>query len=110
VWLNLLLNARDAIEEAEREGWVRVTSLRRKEWVVVRFADNGVGIPSHMLNRIYDPFFTTKPPGKGTGLGLFTCYRTVVRHKGEINVSSQVGEGTSIDISLPIWQEREPDQ
>ena len=108
VWLNLLLNARDAIEEAERTGWVRVTSSHHQDWVVVCIADNGVGIPSHMLGRIYDPFFTTKPPGKGTGLGLFTCYRTVTRHNGEINVSSQVGEGTSIEVSLPVQQERVP--
>jgi len=105
VWLNLLLNARDAIEEAEREGWIRVTSRRRGDWVVVQVSDNGVGIPSPVINRVYDPFFTTKPPGKGTGLGLFTCYRAVVRHGGEINVDSEVGIGTTFDVSLPIRQE-----
>ncbi|MFX1353302.1 MAG: response regulator [Promethearchaeota archaeon] len=110
VWLNLLLNARDAIEEAAREGWIRVTSRRRREWVIVQISDNGMGIPSHVLGRIYDPFFTTKPPGKGTGLGLFTCYRTVVRHGGEISVDSRVGMGTTFDISLPVRQERASDE
>ena len=67
VWLNLLLNARDAIEAAQRDGLIRVISHRRDAQVVVRVSDNGVGIPSDEINRIYDPFFTTKPPGKGTG-------------------------------------------
>ena len=104
VWLNLLLNARDAIEEALREGWIRVSSFRRLDQVVIQVSDNGVGIDPGQLNQIYDPFFTTKPPGKGTGLGLFTCYRTVHRHGGEINVDSQIGIGTSFDVVLPITQ------
>jgi two-component system NtrC family sensor kinase len=104
VWLNLLLNARDAIEETEREGFIRIVSCRRDDQVVVQVSDNGIGIPSHEIDRIYDPFFTTKPPGKGTGLGLFTCYRTVQRHGGEINVDSQLGVGTSFDVILPIGQ------
>jgi signal transduction histidine kinase/DNA-binding response OmpR family regulator/GAF domain-containing protein len=104
VWLNLLLNARDAVQEAEREGWIRISSYQRDDRFVVRVADNGVGIPVDEINRIYDPFFTTKPPGKGTGLGLFTCYRTVQRHGGEISVDSQVGIGTSFDVALPIGQ------
>jgi signal transduction histidine kinase len=109
VWLNLLLNARDAIEEAEREGSIRVVSFQRDDQVVVQVSDNGVGIPSDEINRIYDPFFTTKPPGKGTGLGLFTCYRTVQRHGGEINVDSQPGLGTGFDVILPVAQEQSPD-
>jgi signal transduction histidine kinase len=104
VWLNLLLNARDAIETAQRVGLIQVISHRRDDQVVVRVLDNGVGIPSDEINRIYDPFFTTKPPGKGTGLGLFTCYRTVQRHGGEISVDSQLGVGTSFDVILPIGQ------
>jgi signal transduction histidine kinase len=110
VWLNLLLNARDAIEEAERAGHIRVASLRRGDWIVVRVQDDGVGIPAHAIHRIYDPFFTTKPTGKGTGLGLFTCYRTVTRHGGEISVDSQAGVGTSFDVSLPIRPERSVDE
>ncbi len=102
VWLNLLLNARDAIEQTGGQGSIRVTSHRHGEDVVVSVVDNGVGIPAHEVDRIYDPFFTTKPPGKGTGLGLFTCYRTVQRHGGEIRVDSQVGIGTTFDVILPI--------
>jgi PAS domain S-box-containing protein len=109
VWLNLLINARDAVEETGREGWIRVSSFRRDDHVVVQVSDNGVGIPADEIDRIYDPFFTTKPPGKGTGLGLFTCYRTVQRHGGEISVDSQVGVGTSFDVALPIGERPEQD-
>jgi signal transduction histidine kinase/DNA-binding response OmpR family regulator len=102
VWLNMLLNARDAIEETGREGKIQITSALRNGRFVVQVSDNGIGIPGKELNRIYDPFFTTKPPGKGTGLGLFTCYRTIHRHGGEIHVSSQLGVGTTFEILLPL--------
>lgn len=108
VWLNLLLNALDAIQETEREGEIRVTSHRQGDWILVHVADNGVGIPDSQIAHIYDPFFTTKEPGKGTGLGLFTCYRTVTRHGGEISVDSQVGGGTAFHVSLPIRRELVP--
>jgi signal transduction histidine kinase len=101
-WLNMLLNARDAIEAAGREGAIRVSSTRRDDQVVVRIADDGIGIPAEDIEHVYDPFFTTKPPGKGTGLGLFTCYRTVQRHGGEIHIDSRVGQGTTFEITLPV--------
>jgi signal transduction histidine kinase len=101
VWLNLLLNARDAIQESDRKGQIRVISRLRDDQALVQVYDNGRGIPPDEINRIYDPFFTTKPPGKGTGLGLFTCYRTIHRHGGEIGVDSQVGIGTSFTVVLP---------
>jgi len=105
VWLNLLLNARDAIEETKDEGTIQVTSHRRDDQIIVRIADTGVGMSSEMLKHLFEPFFTTKGPGKGTGLGLFTCYRTLVRHGGEIRVDSLEGEGTVFRIALPIRRE-----
>jgi two-component system NtrC family sensor kinase len=108
VWLNLLLNARDAIQESDRAGQIRVVSRLGKDQAVIQVHDNGVGIPPEEINRIYDPFFTTKPPGKGTGLGLFTCYRTVHRHGGEISVDSQVGVGTSFMVVLPLDSNGDP--
>jgi PAS domain S-box-containing protein len=102
VWLNMLLNARDAIEEVGRDGQIQVTSALHKGRFVVQVTDNGIGISEKELNRIYDPFFTTKPPGKGTGLGLYTCYRTIHRHGGEIHVTSQLGVGTTFEILLPL--------
>jgi two-component system NtrC family sensor kinase len=94
--LNLLLNARDAIQ---------VTSHRRDDQIIVRMADTGVGMSDEMLKHLFEPFFTTKGPGKGTGLGLFTCYRTLIRHGGEIRVDSLEGEGTVFRIALPIRRE-----
>jgi signal transduction histidine kinase len=109
VWLNLLLNARDAIEEKGEAGTIQVTSHRRDDRIVVRIADTGVGISAEMLKHVYEPFFTTKGPGRGTGLGLFTCYRTLERHGGDIRVDSREGEGTVFRISLPILREPVPE-
>lgn len=103
VWLNLLLNARDAIEEKGEAGTIRVSSFEQDGHVVVRIADNGVGMAEQMLKHLYEPFFTTKGPGKGTGLGLFTCYRTLVRHGGDIQVESQEGKGAVFRVTLPIY-------
>jgi|GEM_PF-2874140 len=102
VWLNLLLNARDAIHEARRDGLIRISSQVRDHSVVVKITDNGIGMPPHVLKRLYDPFFTTKAPNKGTGLGLFNCYRAVEQHQGEIRVESQEGVGTTFEVRLPI--------
>jgi signal transduction histidine kinase len=102
VWLNLLLNARDAIEEKGEAGTIRVSSFQQDGQVVVRIADSGVGMAEEMLKHLYEPFYTTKGPGKGTGLGLFTCYRTLVRHGGDIRVESQEGEGAAFRVTLPF--------
>jgi PAS domain S-box-containing protein len=102
VWLNLLLNARDAIQENCQERWIKITSGRRGDSAVVCISDNGMGMSPEMMKRLYEPFFTTKAPSKGTGLGLFTCYRTVTRHKGQIQVDSEEGKGTTFEILLPL--------
>ena len=62
-----------------------------------------LGSAEEMLKHLYEPFFTTKGPGKGTGLGLFTCYRTLVRHGGDIQVESREGEGSVFSVTLPIY-------
>jgi len=103
VWLNLLLNARDAIEEKGGAGTIRVSSFQQDGQLVVRIADTGVGMAEDLLTHLYEPFFTTKGPGKGTGLGLFTCYRTLVRHGGDIQVESQEGKGSVFRVTLPIY-------
>ena len=68
-------------------------------------ADTGKGISAENLNRIYDPFFTTKPVGAGTGLGLSLSYSIVRKHNGRIEVESEVGKGTCFKIWLPVCQE-----
>jgi PAS domain S-box-containing protein len=106
VWLNLILNAQDAICDASRRGEIQIQSSRQDHVLVVRFSDNGIGMPPDVLKRVYDPFFTTKGPNKGTGLGLFNCYRAIEQHHGEIRVESEEGTGTTFEIRLPIQPEK----
>lgn len=98
VFLNLFLNARDAMP---RGGWLSVSTASRNGEIVVEVADTGVGIPSEQLARIYDPFFTTKPEGRGTGLGLSVTYGIVQEHGGTLACESDVGEGTKFRLVLP---------
>jgi signal transduction histidine kinase len=106
VVLNLLVNAAHAIGEAfdgERKGKIRIGTRRDDAEVVIEVEDNGCGIPEDHLHKIYDPFFTTKEVGKGTGQGLAIAHRIVVdHHAGSIRVASRPGEGTRFTIRLPI--------
>ena len=99
VFLNLFLNARDAMP---RGGWLSVTTRVEGQHVVAEIADTGSGIPSEQLARIYDPFFTTKSIGRGTGLGLSITYGIVREHDGTILCESAVGQGTRFILSLPM--------
>ncbi|HEY0099096.1 MAG TPA: ATP-binding protein [Pyrinomonadaceae bacterium] len=102
VFLNLLLNARDAMPEG---GDIRVsTSFRRDaRELSIEIEDNGAGIPPEHRAHIFDPFFTTKPAGTGTGLGLAVCYGIVTAHGGRIEVAAgDNGRGTRVSVSLPI--------
>jgi two-component system, NtrC family, sensor kinase len=99
VFLNLFLNARDAMP---RGGWLTIaTSLRDDGMATVEVSDTGSGIPPDYLSRIYDPFFTTKDIGKGTGLGLSITYGIVQEHGGTITCDSVVGQGTRFVLALP---------
>jgi two-component system NtrC family sensor kinase len=100
VWLNLFVNAMDAVQNGQGE--IRVSTRRCGEAVEVGVEDNGSGIPAERLAQIFEPFYSTKDPGRGTGLGLSICYRVVKEHGGEIRVESQPGAGTSFAVSLPI--------
>ncbi|MFH1862300.1 MAG: ATP-binding protein [bacterium] len=99
VFMNLLVNAAHAIPQ---KGNIRISSCATAEEVIVEVNDNGVGIPLENLSRIFEPFFTTKEVGEGTGLGLSLSYQIVSRHAGKIEVESQVGEGTTFRVRLPI--------
>lgn len=99
VWLNLLLNAIDAIE---REGQIRVTSALEQERLRVTIADSGKGISPEKLLRIFEPFYTTKAPGRGTGLGLTVCQRIIKQHGGIIEVNSEPGKGSWFTVTLPV--------
>jgi signal transduction histidine kinase len=93
VWTNLIANAADAISQTGRaDGEITIRAFEEGDRVVVEIADNGSGIPTTIHDRIFDSFFTTKPPGSGTGLGLALSYRTVVDdHGGSIGFQSVPG-------------------
>jgi signal transduction histidine kinase len=100
IWTNLMANA---IEAMQGKGELRVRTARELDRVLVEIGDNGPGIPPEVLPHIYEPFFTTKGVGEGTGLGLDTVCRIVRNHHGEIRVSSHPGD-TRFQIYLPITQ------
>ena len=104
VWLNLLLNARDALLHTNDNRRLDVIArpLKDGQSVQVLLRDNGKGMNSAESLHIFEPFYTTKGPGQGTGLGLATCHRIVEQHGGEITVSSALGEGTTFFITLPV--------
>ena len=99
VFLNLLLNARDAMPKG---GWLTLVTRADGGEAVVEVGDTGSGIPAEQLSRIYDPFFTTKAIGKGTGLGLSITYGIVQEHGGTITCESIVGQGTRFTLRLPL--------
>jgi signal transduction histidine kinase/CheY-like chemotaxis protein len=103
VFLNLLLNAAQAIAEgAADRNEIRVsTRTDRAGHAVIEVRDSGLGIPPEILARIFDPFFTTKPEGVGTGLGLWICKGILAGLGGEISVESQLGHGSTFRVTLP---------
>jgi Signal transduction histidine kinase len=98
IWANLIDNALDAVADSGR---VEVLAKREQQRVVVRVIDNGTGIPPQIQERIFDPFFSTKPVGQGTGLGLDIVRRLVRHNDGEIAVESRPGR-TEFSVALPV--------
>jgi histidine kinase len=106
IFINLAMNARDALEEISRpEKTITVQTRYRDGWVEVRFADNGCGIPAELQGKIFEPFFSTKGVGRGTGLGLSISYGIIRDYQGEIRVESRPGEGTTFILLFPPSRE-----
>jgi signal transduction histidine kinase len=103
VWTNLIDNAAYAITDSGREdGAIAIRAFREDDDLVVEIEDNGPGIPDDIRDRVFDSFFTTKPVGAGTGLGLDISYGIVVdRHRGNLSVTSEPGR-TCFRVALPI--------
>jgi signal transduction histidine kinase/ActR/RegA family two-component response regulator len=99
---NLLLNASQAIEEGHADqNRIVVTTRALDGKVRLTIEDTGCGIPAHHLERIYERFFTTKPAGQGTGIGMSVCREIILGHGGTIHVESEVGKGTLVTVELP---------
>jgi two-component system NtrC family sensor kinase len=105
VFVNLINNARQAIEAHQPQGWIRITTEARAHFVRIVVQDSGPGIAPENLSKIFDPFFTTKDVGQGTGLGLSMCYGIIKDHGGTITPVSRPGEGAIFIIKLPITHE-----
>jgi C4-dicarboxylate-specific signal transduction histidine kinase len=102
VFVNLVKNAVEAIREYKGRGTVQISAQPSGNWVIVDVQDDGPGIPEARQRQVFDPFYTTKPPGKGTGLGLNVVYRIITRFHGNIEVSSRLGQGTRFRLRLPV--------
>jgi len=109
VFLNLITNARDAIRKTGNveSAQLIITTLASQDnkHIEISFQDTGCGIPKRELDQIFNPFFTTKSPDGGMGLGLSIVYRIIEDHKGQIQVESEVGKGTTFKIILPTVNE-----
>ena len=101
----MVANARDAMPGG---GTLSVVTGGDTDIVYVEISDSGTGIREEHLDKIFDSFFTTKGEVKGVGLGLSVCYGFIEDHGGDIEVKSQVGEGTTFTISLPVHVASEP--
>ena len=102
VFLNLILNADQAIRESRDKGTIRIRMGRNSDSVWVMFQDDGPGIAAEVLPHIFDPFFTTKRPGRGTGLGLSICKTLIREHSGNIDASTAPDGGAVFTITLPV--------
>jgi signal transduction histidine kinase len=101
VFLNLVMNAEQAIREAHDRGTLRIRLGTGGESVWASFLDDGPGIPSEVLASIFDPFYTTKRPGRGTGLGLSICKSVMKEHNGTIEAANAPGGGAVFTVTLP---------
>jgi len=108
LFLNIVMNAIQAMPQGGRltvaTGLTRVPNeyFVEPDYLEIEFTDTGCGIPPENMGKVFDPFFSTKDPGQGTGLGLAVCARIVQLHNGTIDVRSEVGKGSTFSVKLPV--------
>jgi PAS domain S-box-containing protein len=119
VAMNIITNAFHAVEQAGGKIIVRLKEILIDEedveynaigpgrYALMSISDNGPGMPSDLINRVFEPYFTTKEQGKGTGLGLAVAYGLIKAHKGDIRVYSEPGQGTAFNVYLPLMEKME---
>jgi PAS domain S-box-containing protein len=108
VFLNIILNAEYFMTKAHNKGTLLVKTEKINGNIRASFTDDGAGISKENLDKIFNPFFTTKEVGKGTGLGLSICHGIITQHKGRIFAQSELGKGATFVIELPILAEPAP--
>ena len=101
--INLLVNASHALEDKQNPSVTISTALVGNE-LILRIKDNGPGIPDHVLEKMWEPFFTTKPKGKGTGLGLAICREMIEAHNGSMEYTGELGKGAEFTITIPVGE------
>ena len=102
VLFNIIRNAAQAMDK--KDGKIELLGTRMNGSAIIKISDNGSGIPADKMGQIFNPFFTTKEPGKGTGLGLFIVRQVIERNKGTIAVESHEGVGTTFTLTFPVAQ------
>jgi signal transduction histidine kinase len=102
VFLNLILNAEQAMRESREKGTLRIRLGKTEDSVWATFQDDGPGIAAEILPNIFDPFYTTKRPGRGTGLGLSICKAVMKEHAGNIEANQAPGGGAVFTVTLPL--------
>lgn len=105
VFINIIINAAESLE-GQGELVFKTKKTEDGNFALVEFTDTGSGIPEGNIEKLFDPFFTTKEVGHGTGLGLAISYGIIERHKGLIEVESEVGKGTTFIVSMPLHKEQ----
>ncbi|HEO64832.1 MAG TPA: GHKL domain-containing protein [Spirochaetes bacterium] len=101
VLMNILVNAIQAIED---RGTIKIRTEKEKNNLDISILDTGKGIPQEVISTVFEPFFTTRGVGGGTGLGLSISYEIIQNHHGDIDIESEPGKGTIVQIKLPVKQ------
>ena len=100
--MNILVNAEYSIKKARGQGRLTITTKKDGDFISILFKDDGQGMSEEILSKLFHPFFTTKDPGEGTGLGLSLSHSIIIEHGGTIKAKSEPGQGATFIIKLPI--------